>query len=154
MLNTEELTRFICKHGGHIPIVIPNSTDAVKSNMITPKPKLEGLPVLSKEPVTITLNPEDSFEAVLIDMVTLQRSKRADYASETDTLSNFRFVANMMPIKEYSVLTDIYSMVIRKVGRIANLWSRVPQNEAVRDSWMDLAVYAILGVEAIDKGEA
>lgn len=101
----------------------------------------------------VTLNPKDSFEAILIEVVTLQRAKQSDYASEVDTHSNFRFVADIMPIEGYTLLADILNMVIRKTGRILNLWGRDPQNESVRDSWLDLAVYALKGVEAIDNGE-
>jgi hypothetical protein len=93
----------------------------------------------------VTLNPEDPFESLLIPMIEMNRRKRADYASDDDIYRNFRINAAMMALPGYTPAQDALSMITRKVGRITNLRGRPPTNESVLDSWLDLAVYAVLG---------
>ena len=92
----------------------------------------------------ITLNSKDPFEALVIPMVETNRKKRADYASDDDMFLNFRRNAEMMDLEGFDALEDCLSMVSRKFGRIVNLRDREPSNETVVDSYLDLAVYAIL----------
>lgn len=101
----------------------------------------------------ICLDPTDPFEAAVIDMVEMNRRKRADYASAQDIFRNFVRVSSAMDMAEYTPLEDILAMTIRKAMRIVNLRGRLPENEAVQDSWIDLAVYATLGY-AYTKQEA
>lgn len=91
------------------------------------------------------LDPQDPFESVVIELVDLNRVKRADYASDTNIFKNFERVVEMLGLEGYSVSEDILAMVCRKVQRIVNLRGRAPTNESVQDSWKDLAVYAMLG---------
>jgi hypothetical protein len=93
---------------------------------------------------SVFLDSEDAFDRLLIPMVRLQRAKRADYADEDNIFSNFDKNAAQMNLPGYTPLEDCLSMVIRKVGRITNLRDKEPQNETVMDSYLDLAVYAIL----------
>jgi hypothetical protein len=94
---------------------------------------------------SITLNPEDDFESVLIDMVKMNRRKRADYAGEDDIIKNFRRNADL-GWGDYNIFVDAYSMVTRKISRIQNLMSKgtEPQNESLADTLIDLAVYSVL----------
>lgn len=92
----------------------------------------------------ITLSPKDGFEKLLIPMVETNRAKRADYASEDDMYLNFRRNAEMMDLEGFDALEDCLSMVSRKFGRIVNLRGRDATNETVVDSFLDLAVYAVL----------
>ncbi len=94
----------------------------------------------------ITLHPDDPYESVLLDMYNIHKKKAADYATEDDQFSNFHFVPQVLALDGYGVLEDITTMVARKLGRIVNLRGRSPKNESVQDSWLDLAVYAALGL--------
>jgi hypothetical protein len=91
----------------------------------------------------IELDPNDPFEKLLIPMVETNRKKRADYASEENIYGNFDYVAEatqgMVTATEYC---DI--MVTMKNGRLMNLRGREATNEAVVDTYLDRAVYAIL----------
>lgn len=98
-----------------------------------------------REPgISVTLDSEDEFDALLIPLVMLQRKKRADYANDQDIYANFRANAAALDLPGYTALQDCLSMVTRKVGRIVNLRGKEPNNESVVDSYMDLAVYSIL----------
>lgn len=77
-------------------------------------------------------------------MVETNRRKRADYAKEGNIFLNFDENARVMRLGGYTALEDCLSMVCRKIGRITNLRDREPQNESVHDSFLDLAVYAVL----------
>ena len=78
-------------------------------------------------------------------MVETNRKKRADYAASDNIFRNFERVAGMMDMAGYDAQEDILNMVFRKASRITNLRGKEPMNESVEDSWLDLAVYAILG---------
>lgn len=94
---------------------------------------------------TFTLDPNDDFESVLIDMVRMNRRKRADYASENDVIQNFRRNANLA-WGEFNIFLDCYTMVTRKLLRVQNLMQKgnQPKNEALEDTLIDLAVYSVL----------
>lgn len=93
-----------------------------------------------------TLNPDDPFERVLIKMVKTNRLKRKDYARDADVFSNFHttapFTATGTP--EWSALFN----VVQKLARLESLQinGRLddPENEAVEDTFLDLAVYAVI----------
>lgn len=93
----------------------------------------------------IILDPFDPLEARIIEMVEIHRRKRADYASEANPYQNFDRNAAALGIEGYGPLEDALSMINRKIGRIINLRGRDPRNESVLDSWLDLAVYSLLG---------
>lgn len=95
-------------------------------------------------PVAVELNPFDPFEAALIDIVTVNRRKRQDYATEKDIFSNFRFVASTCGMPSAAVAADTLVMV--KHGRILSIRqnNRVPANESLEDSYLDRAVYSII----------
>jgi hypothetical protein len=54
----------------------------------------------------------------------------------------------MLNLPDYDTIEDIKSMIARKFGRLNALRGREAQNESVQDTWIDLAVYAVLGVVA------
>ena len=102
---------------------------------------------------SITLRKGDPFEAVLIEMVELQRKKKADYEVGDDNpkgllSTNFDEVAREVPLADYTPVMDAYTMTVRKLKRIGNLLKpgTEPKNEAVDDSMLDAAVYAVLMV--------
>lgn len=92
----------------------------------------------------IELDPKDAFDRLLIPMVETNRKKRADYANDDNIFANFDKNAATMALEGYTALEDCLSMVSRKLGRITNLRGRDPSNESVLDSYLDLAVYAVL----------
>jgi hypothetical protein len=108
-----------------------------------------------KKPVQ--LDPQHPFEKLLIPMVETSRAKAADYAAIDDYFQNFRRNAEVMDLEGYTALEDCLSMVARKLGRIVNLRGREPSNEAVLDSFLDMAIYAILtyglALEAAEEAE-
>ena len=81
----------------------------------------------------------------LIDEITaLHDKKNADYAAETDPLSNFR-KAERFGIPAWK---GVLVRMADKWSRLEELASGVktPQNESLRDSLIDLAVYALICV--------
>lgn len=92
----------------------------------------------------LELDPSDSFDSLLIPIVEMNRRKRKDYAKDGDIFSNFRGVAER--VGHGDPLIAIEHLIATKEERIASLNhnKRGPQNEAVEDSYLDRAVYAIL----------
>lgn len=99
----------------------------------------------------LQLNLENPFEAIINEMVQLQRLKSQDYATDGDILNNMREVVKALAIPGYTIVEDCNAMVIRKTARITNLRGRPSSNESVRDSYLDRAVYAVLALVAVDE---
>lgn len=97
-------------------------------------------------PEQTVLDPSSAFERALITMVATARKKRADYASDADEFSNFRDQADFADF-ESPALAALYQVVskltrvkaLRRNGRMAET-----ANEAVDDTFLDIAVYAVL----------
>jgi hypothetical protein len=94
----------------------------------------------------VYLDTDDPFDRILIPIIEMNRKKRADYANPLNLYANFDKNAIAMDLPGYGPVEDCLSMILRKAGRIANLRGKAPNNETVQDSWLDLAVYAILGL--------
>jgi len=84
-----------------------------------------------------------AIQRALNEIAELQERKGADYALDTDPWSNFRGTADHFDLRHYEAA--IFN-VIQKLQRLKSLRSngRDPQNEAVRDTYKDLAVYGVL----------
>lgn len=94
---------------------------------------------------TVTLNPDDPFEAVLVDIVTTNRRKRADYAVDGSPWSNFEFTAgvlNLPPVD--AAVHNVAQKLARLTSLRANGRMADPANEAVTDTYLDMAVYATI----------
>lgn len=91
----------------------------------------------------MTLDPNDEFESAIMQLVQMQRKKKADYALDNDRWSNFREAGSAVGI---SPLQGIDYMVATKQARLKALRSngRAPSNESVVDTYLDRAVYAVL----------
>lgn len=90
-----------------------------------------------------TLDKDDPFEEAVSLIVMINRQKRADYALDGDPFSNFKFSAQVMGVEpEEAALFN----VAQKLARLSSLRAnrRGPQNEAVYDTYLDLAVYGVL----------
>lgn len=93
----------------------------------------------------VILNPEDPFEAVLVDIVTTNRNKRKDYAVDGSPWSNFEFTAgvlNLPPVD--AAVHNVAQKLARLTSLRANGRMADPANEAVTDTYLDMAVYATI----------
>jgi hypothetical protein len=99
---------------------------------------------------SLTLDASDPFEAKLIEMALLNKQKRADYAADDNPFSNFEESAaqtNTSPTMTCEVL------IATKQSRLRRLMStgKDPQNESVRDTILDRAVYSVIALALYDK---
>lgn len=84
------------------------------------------------------------------NMLSLLEKKAADYAKDTDTLSNFKIVSKICELLKINVYTpEGYNMlmIILKITRISNLLEKNvdAKNEPLIDSYEDLIGYSKLG---------
>jgi hypothetical protein len=91
------------------------------------------------------------FHALLEEVATLSDAKNHDYAHEADPLSNFRQATQFG-------LTPLQGVFVRmgdKYARLSQLASgKVPKNESMRDTLIDLAVYSLIAVLLLDEHTA
>jgi hypothetical protein len=103
---------------------------------------------IAPEPEVITLDPNDPFDAALIPMVLTNRKKRADYAKDGDPFDNFKTSSALMGFEGFGPADAALFNVTQKLARLKSLRQNGrmhdPQNEAVADTYLDLAVYAVL----------
>jgi hypothetical protein len=99
----------------------------------------------------VTLDPMDPFERVLIEMVTLNRLKRADYAGDDKWTANFYDSAYQTNTTAGHACELLLST---KASRLRTLLKpgREPKNEPVRDTLRDRAVYSAIAVGIWDEG--
>lgn len=98
----------------------------------------------------ITLNPDDPYERVLIEMVTLSRRKSADYAADNDRFSNFRISGSFAG---GTALQSCRVLLGTKIARLMELLKpgKTPKNESIRDTMVDMAVYSAIAVALYDE---
>jgi len=97
-------------------------------------------------PPRVILNPQYALERAMIEMVEVSRRKRADYATDGDEFSNFRGSAHFAGF-EHPSMSALFN-VAQKLERIRALRANGRMddvaNEAVADTFLDIAVYAVL----------
>ena len=100
------------------------------------------------------LNLEDPFEAQIAEMVKLNRKKRADYAIDGDPWSNFRNTARAFG-SGLDATDAVRFNIVQKMERLRALKEngRPPANESVADTWLDAAIYAVIGLALCKEGE-
>lgn len=100
---------------------------------------------------SIELNPDDPFEAVLIEMVTLNRSKRHDYAGQDHWAQNFYDTAYQT---NSNAGTSCELLVATKQSRLRVILKpgHAVSNESTRDTLRDRAVYSAIAVGIYDEG--
>lgn len=83
------------------------------------------------------------FENLLAQMSALHQKKNHDYASDADPFSNFTFAANHAGV---DVDTVFRVMIGIKEARLRELTSagKVPNNESIEDTRIDLTMYQAL----------
>lgn len=94
------------------------------------------------------LDPNDPFESVLIEMVSVNRAKRKDYALDGSPFTNFQFTAFGLGIDGFGPVESAIFNCLQKLARLQSLRvnGRIddPENESVTDTYLDLAVYAVI----------
>lgn len=97
-----------------------------------------------QEAITVvTLDRNDPFESALIHIVEINRRKRADYGRDGEPFSNFKATARSFGMQpEEAALFNVAQKLERILTLRAN--NRKPENEAVIDSYLDLAVYGVI----------
>lgn len=97
---------------------------------------------------SITLDPSDPFDAALIPMVMTQRAKRSDYAKDGSPFSNFQTTADLMGMPAFGPKESAIFNVFQKIARLQSLRANGRmndvKNESVLDTYLDLAVYAVI----------
>jgi hypothetical protein len=97
---------------------------------------------------SITLDPNDPFDAALIPIVLMNRKKRADYALDGDPFSNFRTTAETLGLAGFGAKEAVLFNVLQKTDRLRSLRAsgRIDDhdNATVIDTYLDLAVYSII----------
>lgn len=84
-----------------------------------------------------------TFTALIKRMEEIHDRKNNDYAKDSDPYSNFRFAAE---VAGCSVDTVFRVLIGVKLARIAELTAsgKEPKNEAIEDSFLDLATYSAI----------
>lgn len=104
--------------------------------------------MLTIEKETVTLDPDDPFDAALIPIVQTNRKKRKDYALDGDAFSSFTDTSSLMAMDGFEAREAAYFNMLQKVVRLKSLRANGrfddPQNEAVEDTFLDLAVYGVI----------
>lgn len=101
------------------------------------------------ESVEFDLN--DPIHKALLRVFKILTSKGHDYTADTDQFSSFRTVAEHsgIPLRE---VADLYE--VTKLSRIKALRNRAdPMHEAVGDTYLDKAAYAVLALAMYLEGE-
>lgn len=88
------------------------------------------------------------FYELITEICELHDKKNSDYAKDSDPLSNFRMAEGLGVAAWKGVLV-----------RMSDKWSRIqqlstgktPQNESLRDSLVDLAVYALIDIILLEE---
>jgi hypothetical protein len=98
------------------------------------------------------LDPNDPFEALLIEMVQLNRAKRHDYAGDSDPWQNFYDSAQQV---NGTAGQSVETLIATKQARLRQLLftGRSPKNESVRDTILDRAVYSVIALSIFDRGD-
>ena len=98
---------------------------------------------------TVSLEPRDPFEKVLIDIVATNRAKRKDYAVDGSPFSNFDDTARAMG-GNFTALDSVNFNIAQKEARLrslkANGRTEDPQNESLTDTYLDRAVYSVIAL--------
>lgn len=100
----------------------------------------------------ITLDSSDWFEACLIDLVKINRSKRADYAVDGNPFSNF--IESAAEAGLDSPIDSVNHLIAVKNSRLRALKAngREPNNESVVDTYLDRATYAVIAYAMLKGG--
>jgi hypothetical protein len=82
------------------------------------------------------------FEEITAQMKEILFKKGNDYAN-TDRLSNFKLAGNICGLKAEQNCLSLIATKVARLGVLLNS-NKVPNNESIQDSVLDLANYSIL----------
>lgn len=89
-----------------------------------------------------------AFTKLLSEITELHDRKNQDYARDDDPLSNFRRAQRLGVAPFVGILVRMSD----KWSRLEELASgKTPQNESMRDTLIDLSVYALLAIILLDE---
>ena len=96
----------------------------------------------------VILDPRWAVENAMMSMVEVSRRKRADYATDGDEFSNFRMTAQFANFEAawVSATFNVQQKMARIQALRANGRVDTPENEAIYETILDLAVYAVLAL--------
>lgn len=90
----------------------------------------------------------DPYEETLEEIKEILSRKKADYAFDDDTFSNFRFASDLLGVDGFGPMESILHLIGVKLARLAALRRNgrlnEPRNETVKDTYRDLAVYGVI----------
>ncbi len=85
------------------------------------------------------------FKRLLDHMLDLHDRKNSDYARSDNPYSNFDYSATVIAPFTQDIDRAFVTLISTKLARIAELRKgKVPQNESLQDSFIDLAVYTAI----------
>lgn len=92
---------------------------------------------------TVTLDPKDEFDRVLITMKAIHDKKKADYSNPLDRFSNFTYAGKAAGIPAQYTFEVLIGV---KQARLIELMQpgRKANNESVEDTLLDRAIYCTL----------
>lgn len=83
------------------------------------------------------------FKKLLEECQAIHDKKNADYSNDENPFSNFDFAASLMAIFKQPIDQVFACMIGIKIARLAELRNgKTPNNESIRDSYIDLTNYA------------
>jgi hypothetical protein len=145
-------TRFGCGNGwtGTVGTACTYLRELMDATLLPP-----GMEVLSSEPDGRSQNApkvgDDGFFRLLDEMRALHVKKSIDYGTDSDPLANIRGAA-VIGLEPWRAA---YLRALDKVNRINRYCVKgTLANEGVRDSFLDLANYALLALRLFDEGQA
>lgn len=98
------------------------------------------------------LDPTSPVEAAIIEIVKMQRAKTRDYAEDGSIFSNFEMTADLTnQAPEESALFNVAQKLVRLRSLKANGRTNDPTNESVQDTYLDLAVYAVIAYAIVQQ---
>ena len=130
--------------------VLMDQTKDGETQAVFSESEIELVDGLDSDPGVVILSPTDPFESVLIKMVETNRRKRADYAVDGSPWSNFDDVSSGMGIDGFDAVASAEHNVRQKLARLTSLRqngrTKETANEAVADTYLDLAVYSVIAL--------
>jgi hypothetical protein len=99
----------------------------------------------------VTLDLDDPFDKVVMEMLRLNRAKRSDYAGDDHPYQNFIDSADQT---NDCAGKSVETLIATKQSRLRHLLftDRDVINEPCRDTLIDRAVYAVIAVGLYDEG--
>lgn len=82
------------------------------------------------------------FKAILDEMLELHDRKSHDYSEDSNVYSNFEFSAQLANTTVMQVFQVLIGVKLARLGQL--LVGKVPKNEGLEDTLMDLCVYCVL----------